>query len=286
MSEKLPYANLGCGARYHPDWINLDIDPRGPEVRKADLAHGIPLPSESCQVVYNAAVLEHLRPRDAAAFLAECKRVLRPGGILRIGVPDLEKIVRLYLEMLSAARAGESRAEDNYDWIIQELFDQLARESSGGQMLQYLKRDPLPNEDFILERIGEEGREILEHVRPKSAGEKDSAAAAARFPIRSLKSARARFKEILLRNLIGEDGLRALEVGRFRLGGEAHQWMYDAFSLKRTLEKAGFEGITLHDAWSSDIPDWSTFHLDVTPEGRVIKPDLFFAEARKPVAAS
>jgi len=89
----------------------------------------------------------------------------------------------------------------------------------------------------------------------------------------------------MLRRLLGPDGIKALSIGQFRLAGEAHQWMYDAFSLRRTLETAGFVDIRLHDARSSDIPEWSTFHLDVTSDGRVIKPDLLFAEARKPELA-
>jgi predicted SAM-dependent methyltransferase len=280
-SEKLPYANLGCGARYHPRWINLDIDPQGAEVQHADLSKGIPLPSESCKVVYNAAVLEHLRPPDVVALLAECKRVLMPGGILRIGVPDLERIVRLYLESLSGARQGTPGAEDDYDWILLELFDQIVRETSGGRMLQYLNQKPLPNEGFVLGRIGEEGREILEQLRSRPDSQTMPNSIVSSFK-NAVVSTPSRMRTNLLRRLLGSDGARALAIGQFRLGGEVHQWMYDSFSLRRTLERAGFVNIRLHGPTSSDIPEWSTFHLDVTPEGRVNKPDLFFAEARKP----
>ena len=92
MPEATQYLNLGCGSRYHPDWINIDIVPHGPEVIQHDLSRGIPLPDASCDVVYHTAVLEHMRRSDAAAFLAECYRVLKPGGIVRVGVPDLERI--------------------------------------------------------------------------------------------------------------------------------------------------------------------------------------------------
>ncbi len=165
MPEAPKYLNLGCGSRYHPDWINIDIATRGPEVIQHDLSRGIPLPDASCDVVYHAAVLEHLRRSDAAALLAECYRVLKPCGIVRVGVPDLEKICQLYLSRLAAALKGDEAAVHDYDWIMLELFDQIVREKGGGGMLDYLRQNPLPNETFVYERIGEEGRQLVKALR-------------------------------------------------------------------------------------------------------------------------
>src|SRR5688500_5234468 len=89
------YVNLGCGQRYHTDWTNIDVAPQGPGILKHDLSRNIPLPNESCAVVYHSAVLEHMRRSDALRFLKECWRILSPGGILRVAVPDLEKLCRL-----------------------------------------------------------------------------------------------------------------------------------------------------------------------------------------------
>ena len=161
MSEATKYLNLGCGHRYHPDWINIDIIPKGLGVIKHDLSCGIPLPDASCNVIYHSAVLEHMRRPDAVAFLKECHRVLKPDGILRVGVPDLEKICRLYLSKLAEALNGDETAAHDYDWIMLELLDQIVREKSGGNMLDYLRQNPLPNETFVYERIGEEGRELV-----------------------------------------------------------------------------------------------------------------------------
>ncbi|MBK8640421.1 MAG: methyltransferase domain-containing protein [Chromatiaceae bacterium] len=101
-----PLLNLGCGSRFHPDWINMDVAPADPRVIRVNLSQGIPLPDRHCAVVYHAAVLEHFRPVDALGLLAECRRVLGPGGILRVGVPDLELLCRLYLNKLGAAVGG------------------------------------------------------------------------------------------------------------------------------------------------------------------------------------
>ena len=59
MSARL--VNLGCGSRYHADWINIDIAAHGPGVIAHDLSKGIPLEENSCDAVYHSAVLEHIR---------------------------------------------------------------------------------------------------------------------------------------------------------------------------------------------------------------------------------
>lgn len=285
MPEATKYLNLGCGSRYHPDWINIDIAPQGPEVIQNDLSRGIPLPDASCDVVYNAAVLEHLRRSDAEAFLAECYRVLKPGGIVRVGVPDLEKICQLYLSRLTSALNGEKTAAHDYDWIMLELFDQIVREKGGGGMLEYLRQNPLPNETFVYERIGEEGRGLVKSLRSSSVSLRRGIHTLPDFihklrrGFRILPSLAKR--RILLWLLGAEDG-RALEIGHFRLAGEVHQWMYDRYSLARLLEKTGFHEPQLQDANTSRIPNWTSFHLDTLPDGQVIKPDLFFMEAIKP----
>lgn len=282
MHETKKYLNLGCGNRYHPDWINIDIVARSPEVIQNDLSRGIPLPDKSCDVVYHAAMLEHLRRSDAKKFLIECYRVLKPLGIIRVGVPDLEKICKLYLSTLSAAINGEGKTDSDYDWIMLELFDQIVREKSGGDMLKYLQQDPLPNEAFVYERIGEEGRQLVKVLRnhDKHSGHP--------FPDFLHKLRRGfRYLPYLVKNsvlqwILGGDDKRAFEIGRFRLAGEVHQWMYDRYSLARLLKQSGFYDPQLHTANTSRIPDWPSFHLDAFPDGEAIKPDLFFMEAIKP----
>ncbi len=56
------------------------------------MRQGIPFPDRSFDVVYHSHVLEHLSKSEASKFLKECSRVLRPQGVLRVVVPDLEEI--------------------------------------------------------------------------------------------------------------------------------------------------------------------------------------------------
>lgn len=279
--------NLGCGTRYHPDWINIDIVPQGSGVIQGDLSRGVPLPDASGDVVYHAAVLEHMRRADATAFLAECFRVLKPGGILRVGVPDLERICHLYLARLDAVLKGDSSAEHDYDWLMLELLDQSVRERSGGEMLDFLRQVPLPNESFVYERIGEEGREVVEAPAQRPTRDDSHSLQNVIHEVKwGLKSIAAAARGSLPRVALRSRDKRALEIGRFRLAGEVHQWMYDRYSLARLLSSVGFHEARLQDATTSLIPDWTSYNLDTTPDGHVIKPDLLFMEALKPFAES
>src|SRR5450631_925025 len=112
-STSLRRLNLGCGHRFHPDWVNLDIVPQHPDVRKCDLSEGIPFPDQSFDVVYHSSMLEHFRREDARRLIEECRRVLKPGGIIRIATPGLERICELYLEVLRALPAAGAKGDAN-----------------------------------------------------------------------------------------------------------------------------------------------------------------------------
>ena len=282
----MKYLNLGCGNRYHPAWINIDVVPAGPEVIAHDLRRGIPLADDSCDVVYHSHLLEHLRRPDALGFMRECYRVLRPGGILRVAVPDLERLCQAYLDKLEGALTQHPCSADDYEWMMIELYDQTVRERPGGEMRVFLGRTPLANEAFVLERIGEEGREIIQSLRQDSnhrTGEREAIGARLSNSLRyRLGSLLDRFAKQLLALTQGAPARRALEIGAFRLAGEVHQWMYDRYSLGRLMEAAGFQSPRQKLATESRIAGWPDFNLDVLPDGTVIKPDSLFMEATKP----
>ena len=281
------YLNLGCGGRYHPAWTNIDIAAHRPGVIAHDLSKGIPLPDSSCDVVYHSNLLEHMRRADAHPFMRECYRVLRAGGVLRVGVPDLEQMSNLYLKKLNATLSGDVQAANDYEWMMLELYDQTVRESSGGEMLSWLRQDPLPNGGFVYERIGEEGRDLIQTLK-QSASEPppQTRRRAIEMLSHSVRSFSASLRRRLVALLLGPSDLRALEIGRFRLAGEVHHWMYDRYSLAKLMLAAGFRDPIEQTAMRSQIPGWSDFHLDTLPSGAVIKPDSFFMEAIKPVEDS
>jgi predicted SAM-dependent methyltransferase len=274
------YLNLGCGSHYHPAWTNVDLQAVGQEVIGHDLRRPLPFQDASFDVVYHSHVLEHFGKIEGKNFLVECARVLRPKGVLRVAVPDLEQIVRHYLASLEKGLSGDVAAQRNYDWMMLELYDQTVRSRSGGMMKQYFHQQPLPNEEFVMKRVGAEGRQMLKRAQAGNGSPRQKKES--RAPkVFNFKAYPARLRELGVRCLLGEKA-EALEVGRFRLGGEIHQWMYDRFSLRRLMEEIGCRQIEQRDAKTSYIADWTRFNLDTEPDGTVYKPDSLFMEGVKP----
>jgi predicted SAM-dependent methyltransferase len=123
----LKLLNLGCGNRFHPAWTNVDFVSTNSVVIAYDLNKGINYPDASYDVVYHSHLLEHFAKNDAERFISECFRVLRPGGIVRVAVPDLEKLAKIYLETLENACDGVTGQAANYEWIMLHLYDQTVR---------------------------------------------------------------------------------------------------------------------------------------------------------------
>lgn len=95
---------LGCGEVIIPNWINVDLrvpkafQPAAAHLILADVSLGLPLRDTSVDVIYASHVWEHLGPFEESEYLVkECHRVLRPGGVLRVSVPDFRVIALHYL---------------------------------------------------------------------------------------------------------------------------------------------------------------------------------------------
>jgi predicted SAM-dependent methyltransferase len=105
--------NLGSGFHPKPGWINVDLLAPQADLR-LDLREPLPFADNSVAAIYSEHFFEHLNytqltdsmawqlettqePSDALTFLRECKRVLRPGGVLDIVVPDVEGILQEYV---------------------------------------------------------------------------------------------------------------------------------------------------------------------------------------------
>ncbi len=263
--------NLGCGGLYHIDWINLDGISTSPHVIEHDLRKRLPYPNRSMDVVYHSHVLEHFPAEDAPRFLMENIRVLKPGGILRIAVPDLENIARSYLSKLS---------DFEHQWMLLEFFDQTVRNRVGGQMGEVMRSASGRDLDFIRSRMGTEvdlargsvssnPRSWIEKLRSKSMS----------FIWRRMRYILAR---IAVRVIAGQDAERALREGLFRQSGEIHQWMYDERSLTRLLTECGLQKIQRLDEGRSQISDFSRFELEIVG-GVIRKPGSLVIEAIKPM---
>jgi SAM-dependent methyltransferase len=121
--------NLCCGANVFPNWLNVDrtdvehdylrhlrdapdgfVWPREQQELAAwvkagkpldfvrhDVRKGLPWPNESVSAIYVGQAIEHFNRRtEAPAFLRECARVLKTGGVIRLTTPSLGKLVEAY----------------------------------------------------------------------------------------------------------------------------------------------------------------------------------------------
>ena len=269
--------NFGCGGTFHPDWTNLDTSPVSPEVIAHDLRLRFPFADGTFDAVYGSHVLEHLEPAAAERLLQDCFRILRPGGIIRIAVPDLEAIVRLYVSSLEGALNGDHESEMRYDWLMLELYDQAVRKVSGGRMAAYLAGETDPKGlRFVAERRGSDAAKATDSRIPAFS----TTSRVLRRLCSVVDSIRRMAATASAFVFLGPRGAEAVREGLFRDGGEVHQWMYDRFSLVRLLRRHGFTDVRSASAFESRIPRFEQFKLDVK-DGRVRKPDSLFVEGAK-----
>ena len=114
--------NLGCGNKYHKDWINLDFKSNNEDVKEFNLLQKLPFEDNSVDVVYSSHVLEHFTKCEAPKFLEECYRILKPKGIIRVIVPDLEQLMKNYFTFLNGAKNGDIDSQEKYEWTMIELL--------------------------------------------------------------------------------------------------------------------------------------------------------------------
>lgn len=271
MKNEPKLINLGCGPRFHTSWTNLDFNSTHPSVKQCNLLNGIPYPNDFFDAVYHSHVLEHFSKYQAKIFIQECYRVLKPGGTIRVVVPDLEGIIKVYLRELNNVIESKKDSEANYDWILLELFDQMIRKESGGEMAKYLSQKEILNEEFVYSRVGESYRDyrpvlIKEDRKKKRLGKLIN------------KIVLNKTINFLKKNIPNTK----YQIGNFRESGEIHQWMYDRFSLKRLLKSANFVEITQTNEFESAILNWSSYELDVK-DGKIHAPNSLIMEAVKPI---
>jgi len=90
--------HLGCGDKHIPGWVHIDVVP-GPHIQICHPIDRLPmLPDRCAEVIYACHVLEHFPRNEVHGVLVEWRRLLRPGGLLRVAVPDFEAAAARYME--------------------------------------------------------------------------------------------------------------------------------------------------------------------------------------------
>ena len=274
--------NIGCGAAAHPDWLNLDMVPLHPLAVACDLRRGLPLAANAADACYSSHVLEHLTRAEAEPFIAEQFRVLRPNGVIRVGVPDLEVICQDYLDHLAVLRVGATQRDFAYRFTLLEMFDQVVRDRSGGELIGVYRAARGADVAHIRRRHGAEAEPFL------SGSNAASVAPAVRVRpdwARRLRRLRRRIASRLLGIIGGAEMRKALATGLFRHAGEVHRVMYDNYSVAALLKRHGFVDIRVVGPCESRIPGFAKFALDApAANAPARKPDSLYVEAIKAAA--
>ena len=97
MEMAIKRLNWGCGHHPAPGWINSDIK-EGPGIDiSCDIRNGIPLAPDSIDYIVSVHALPEIPYPEQIPVLQELRRVLKPNGVLRLCLPDLDKGIQAYL---------------------------------------------------------------------------------------------------------------------------------------------------------------------------------------------
>ena len=100
--------HLGAGADIRSGWVNIDLQLRGaaglqpPRDSETvfinyDLRRSLPLENDSCELIYSSHFFEHLDYEHGWALMRECHRVLKPGGVFRVSLPNFRGLFQAYI---------------------------------------------------------------------------------------------------------------------------------------------------------------------------------------------
>lgn len=97
--------NIGSFKNMFHGWVNIDLQPlatwakmNGYLFKQIDVRNGLPYGDDQVDLIVANHFIEHLSIKEGAAFLRECFRVLKPSGIIRLGVPDAKLLCEKYLD--------------------------------------------------------------------------------------------------------------------------------------------------------------------------------------------
>lgn len=277
--------NVGCGPIYHPDWLNFDVTPSDEQVHYLDVRKGLPLQQGSVDACFSSHVIEHLTPAAAEKFLLDQRRVLKPGGILRVVCPDLAEICQTYLSHYAATRSSGTLSF-RHRHLVAELVDQMVRSHPGGELAALWRQVPSVDNDWVQQRMGyvaELAMDIGGRPIPPRESWLRKVRARVKTP-RAFNKVATRLRDSALcfiaRLMGGSEFASRVRDGLFKASGEQHLWMWDEFTLGTKLTELGFEPVVRREAGESEIPNWGSYNLEIR-DGSVMKPNSLILEAKK-----
>ena len=96
QDSSLIQLHLGCGEKYLPGFIHIDINQQPHIDYCCDIRDLAVFDNNYADLIYTSHTLEYFDRDEVDNVLTEWRRVLKDGGILRLAVPDFEAIVKIY----------------------------------------------------------------------------------------------------------------------------------------------------------------------------------------------
>ena len=164
--------HIGCGTTNSPEFINIDARPLAHvHIVTSDITSLADFGSGTVDLVYMCHVLEHIKKGDLTKVLLEMKRVLKDGGVLRISVPDFDRLIEVYnasakdMSAISNQLMGGQDHEYNVHYSVfnHRRLSELLKEAGFRKVVSW-DPDNCRHHDFkdrASRRIKVDGREIM-----------------------------------------------------------------------------------------------------------------------------
>lgn len=131
--------HLGCGRKHLPGFFHVDILPLSHVDHVGRIENLGFIGDDEVELIYACHVLEHFGRFEIDGVLREWRRVLKPGGVLRLAVPDFAACAAIYYEQglqdglsgLIGLVSGGQRDQYDYHRMIfdDELLSRILREA-------------------------------------------------------------------------------------------------------------------------------------------------------------
>ena len=142
--------HLGCGPIHDPRWVNVDLLylPHIHHIQNVTKLDNFL--DDSADLIYACHVFEHVSRSSLQDVLVEWRRVLKPGGILRLSVPDFDCIVKIY------------NAEKND-------IESIAKPLMGGQDYKFNFHYSIFNKNYLSNLLKKSGFKEIREWNPEKA---------------------------------------------------------------------------------------------------------------------
>lgn len=115
-SNKIRKLQIGAGPNILAGWLSTDVFPEVPRVAFLDATRKFPFEDGTFDYIFSEHMIEHIPWADGFSMLKECRRVLKPGGTVRIATPDLQVIMGL------SANTTDPMARKYIQWISEKFL--------------------------------------------------------------------------------------------------------------------------------------------------------------------